>query len=159
MRVAGNLIALLLLAWTVHLEEPETDLEKAIADVEDDPLMAPINNDIEEEKPVADSDVEFVPLPQMNELLKDSENIMKGEKSKVHQAIYHEEQAMDEESKSKLDQNLDQDATDEETKAEPSSLDASEPPFNTDDFDDDYDDIDGNSPQGPLLNAAVRVAG
>ena len=154
-------IVFLLLAHIVNMEDPETDLEKGMNDVEDDPLMAPLNNDLDDEKPaLVEGDAEFVPLPQMSDLFKDSESILKEEKSKVRQAIHQEElaaAAAEEEGGMVDNAELDMVAIQEEAKAEATLALGDEPIFNTDDFDDNYDDVEGNVPQGPVGRAQIRA--
>jgi hypothetical protein len=158
MRAIWYIIAAMLLAQVALLEDPEIDPEKAINDVEEDPLMAPINNDLDDEKPSnADGDVEFVPLPQMSELFKDSENILNEEKSNVRRTIHQEEVAMEEEGRNGVAQDVDMDATDEEIKPVAIAPEATEPIFNTDDFDDHHDDVDGSMPQGPAGSVDARL--
>lgn len=158
-------VALFLLAQKTSLQQNDrVENEKELKDdLEEDPLMAPIRNDLDEVGPsMQDTEAELSPLPQMADLFKDSESVSREESSKVRDAIYREEQAILDAGLSlqSIDQGKegDDDDNDDNSAMEQTDQNA-DSIFNTDDFDDDFDDVDGDQPSGPFKgNRAVARA-
>jgi hypothetical protein len=137
--------------------------------VEEDPLMAPINvfdestNNQDGQQSNEQELSGFAALPGMQDLIKDSEQVMQEEQSFVKAAIRSEREALEDAGKfdgfydrvggSDEDSGLnaensgvDIDNVDRGSKDSSDSVSSKPLIFNTDDFDDDWDDIvvDGN---------------
>lgn len=124
-----------------EVDSVDSELKQGLQfEIDDDPLMAPVGNDIQEERQT-DSELDTLQsLPGMEDLMRDSENVLMEERSRVRAAIHHEQAAILEAGVSDEDHKLEK-QIDLLEYSTTTIIDYQEPIFNTDDFDDPWDDM------------------